>query len=57
VPLVASRFDSMTGATIGLAMRVDGVPRDEARYLRCCPRCSRRAGVIDDNGSRSRTSR
>ena len=26
VPLVASRFDSMTGATTGLALRLDGVP-------------------------------
>ena len=32
VPLVASRFDSMTGAMTGLALRVDGVPRDELRY-------------------------
>ena len=27
VPLVASRFDSMTGAMTGLALRLDGVPR------------------------------
>jgi hypothetical protein len=51
VPLVASRFDSMTGATIGLAMRVDGVPPDEARYLSLLPELLTRAGVIDDDGT------
>jgi hypothetical protein len=50
VPLVASRFDSMTGAPIGLAMRVDGVPAEEARYLSLLPALLTRAGVIDENG-------
>jgi len=50
VPLVASRFESMTGATIGLAMRVDGVPPDEARYLSLLPALLTRAGAIDENG-------
>ena len=48
VPLVASRFDSMTGATAGLALRLDGVPRDELRYLSLLPELLTRAGVIDN---------
>ena len=37
VPLVASRFDSMTGATTGLALRLDGVPRTNCATCPCCP--------------------
>jgi len=48
VPLVASRFDSMTGAMTGLALRVDGVPRDEWLYLSLLPELLTRAGVIDN---------
>jgi hypothetical protein len=48
MPLVASRFDSMTGATAGLALRLDGVPADEWRYLSLLPALLTRAGVIDN---------
>ncbi|HEY6087103.1 MAG TPA: hypothetical protein VIV84_05130 [Burkholderiaceae bacterium] len=48
VPLVASRFDSMTGATTGLALRLDGVPRDELRYLSLLPELLSSVGVIDN---------
>ena len=48
VPLVASRFDSMTGATTGLALRLDGVPADELRYLSLLPVLLTQAGVIDN---------
>ena len=47
VPLVASRFDSMTGAMIGLALRADGVPRDDLRYLSLLPELLVGVGVID----------
>ena len=48
VPLVASRFDSMTGATTGLALRLDGVPAEELRYLSLLPELLTRAGVIEN---------
>ena len=48
MPLVASRFDSMTGAMTGLALRLDGVPRDELRYLSLLPQLLTRVGVIDN---------
>jgi len=48
VPLVASRFDSITGAMTGLALRLDGVPQDELRYLSLLPDLLTRAGVIDN---------
>ncbi len=47
VPLVASRFDNMTGAMAGLALRVDGVPSDELRYLSLLPDLLIGVGVID----------
>jgi Zn-dependent M16 (insulinase) family peptidase len=47
VPLVASRFDTMTGATTGVALRVDGVPREELRYLSLLPQLLATVGVID----------
>lgn len=48
VPLVASRFDSMTGAMTGLALRVDGVPRDELRYLAVLPELLTSVGIIEN---------
>ena len=48
VPLVASRFDSMTGALTGLALRLDGVPREELRALSLLPELLSRVGVIDN---------
>ena len=47
IPFVASRFDNMTGATTGLALRVDGVPREELRYLSLLPQLLTTVGVID----------
>ncbi|MES2958949.1 MAG: hypothetical protein V4792_12220 [Pseudomonadota bacterium] len=48
VPLVASRFDSMTGAMTGLALRLDGVPREELRSLSVLPELLTSVGVIDN---------
>jgi hypothetical protein len=48
VPLVASRFDSMTGATTGLALRLDAVPAEELRYVSLLPELLTRAGVIEN---------
>ena len=48
VPLVASRFDNMSGATTGLALRLDGVPRDELRYVSLLPQLLATVGVIED---------
>lgn len=48
VPLVASRFDSMTGATSGLALRLDGVPHESLRYLSLLPELLSSVGVIDN---------
>ena len=48
VPFVASRFDSMTGALSGLALRLNGVPREELRYLSLLPDLLTSVGVIDN---------
>jgi hypothetical protein len=48
VPLVASRFDNMTGALTGIALRLDGVPRDELRYVSLLPQLLTTVGVIED---------
>lgn len=48
VPLVASTFDSMTGATAGLALRLDGVPEDQLIYLSMLPQLLTRVGVIEN---------
>jgi Zn-dependent M16 (insulinase) family peptidase len=48
VPLVASTFDSMTGATTGIALRLDGVPADQRMYLPVLPALLTRVGVVDD---------
>ena len=48
VPLVASRFDNMTGALTGIALRLDGVPRDELRYVSLLPQLLATVGVIED---------
>jgi Zn-dependent M16 (insulinase) family peptidase len=56
VPLVASRFDNMTGALTGIALRLDGVPHDELRYVSLLPQLLATVGVIE-NGKPVRTSR
>jgi Zn-dependent M16 (insulinase) family peptidase len=48
VPLVASRFDSMTGAFTGIALRLDGVPREELRYVSLLPQLLATVGVIEN---------
>lgn len=48
VPLVASTFDSMSSATTGIALRLDGVPDDELFYLSAMPVLLTRVGVIRD---------
>ena len=48
VPLVASHFDNMTGMLAGIALRLDGVPRDELRYVSLLPALLSTVGVIED---------
>jgi len=48
VPLVTSRFESMTSATVGIALRVDGVPQDRLVFLSALPALLTRSGVIED---------
>jgi Zn-dependent M16 (insulinase) family peptidase len=48
VPLVSSTFDSMTGATTGIALRLDGVPEDQLVYLSMLPQLLTRVGVIEN---------
>ncbi len=48
VPLVASRFDNMTSATTGIALRLDGVPQDQLVYLSMLPTLLTQTGVIKD---------
>ena len=46
IPVVASTFDNMTSATVGLALRLDEVPDDELVYLSVLPDLLRNTGVI-----------
>jgi Zn-dependent M16 (insulinase) family peptidase len=48
VPLVTSTFDSMTSATAGLALRLDGVPEDKLVYLSLLPELLTQVGVIEN---------
>ena len=48
VPLVASTFDSMTSATSGIALRLDGIPHDRLLYLSMLPQLLTRVGVIEN---------
>ncbi|HEX8154732.1 MAG TPA: hypothetical protein VF698_16490 [Thermoanaerobaculia bacterium] len=48
VPLVVSTFDNMTSATAGLALRVDGLPREQLRYLSLLPTLLTRVGVLEN---------
>jgi Zn-dependent M16 (insulinase) family peptidase len=48
VPMVASRFDNMTSATTGIALRPDVVTVDELPYLALLPALLTRVGVIDN---------
>jgi Zn-dependent M16 (insulinase) family peptidase len=48
VPLVSSTFENMTGATTGLALRLDGVPENQLVFLSMLPQLLTRVGVIED---------
>jgi len=48
VPIVSSIFDTMTGATAGLAMRADGVEQEDLLYLSFLPMMLNSVGVIID---------
>ncbi|HEY8563360.1 MAG TPA: insulinase family protein [Pyrinomonadaceae bacterium] len=48
VKLVSSYFDSMTGATSGVALRLDVVPENELVYVSSLPALLRLSGVVKD---------
>ncbi len=48
VPIVVSTFDNMSSATVALSLRVDGVPREQLRYLSLLPVLLTRVGVIEN---------
>ena len=48
VPIVTSTFDNMTSATLGLALRADGVSREHLRYVSLLPVLLTRVGVIEN---------
>jgi Zn-dependent M16 (insulinase) family peptidase len=48
VPLVASTFDSMTSATAGLSLRLDGIPENRLSYISLLPQLLTGVGVIEN---------
>jgi Zn-dependent M16 (insulinase) family peptidase len=48
VPLVESTFNSMTSATTGIALRLDGVPESQLVYVSLLPQLLTRVGVIEN---------
>lgn len=48
IPFVVSTFDSMTSATTGLALRLDGIPQDQLLYVGAIPALLTRVGVIEN---------
>ena len=48
VPLVVSKFDNMTSAQVAIALRLDGVPREELRSVSLLPALLTRVGVIEN---------
>jgi Zn-dependent M16 (insulinase) family peptidase len=48
VPIVASTFDNMSSATLGLALRADRVSNAQLRYLSLLPALLTRVGVIEN---------
>src|SRR5688572_14008059 len=48
IQLVASTFDSMTSATTGIALRLDGLPQDELMFVSLLPAMLTRVGVIEN---------
>ncbi|MDQ3173644.1 MAG: hypothetical protein M3Q91_08035, partial [Acidobacteriota bacterium] len=51
VPMVASTFENMTSATLGIALRLDSVPEDQLVYLSMLPALLTQTGVIKDGKS------
>jgi hypothetical protein len=47
IPLVSSTFENMTGATVGIALRLDGVPEDRLMYLSLLPELLINNGVVE----------
>ena len=48
VPIVASTFDNMSSATVGLALNTNGVSNEHLRYLSLLPQLLTRVGVIEN---------
>ncbi len=48
VPMVASTFNSMTSATVGLALRLNVIPKDKLIYVPFLPDLITDIGVIED---------
>ncbi|HYE16670.1 MAG TPA: hypothetical protein VD968_19680 [Pyrinomonadaceae bacterium] len=48
VPLVASNFENMTSATVGMALRLDGVPQEQLAYVSMLPALVSQTGVVRD---------
>jgi Zn-dependent M16 (insulinase) family peptidase len=48
VPLVSSTFESMTSATTGIALRLDGIPEDRLVYVSLLPELLMNSGVIEN---------
>jgi len=48
VPVVTSVFDNMTGATTGLALRLDSVPEEDLALVSLLPALMTQTGVIED---------
>ena len=46
--MVASTFENMTSATLGIALRLDGLPEEQLVYLSMLPALLAQAGVIKD---------
>ena len=50
VPVVASKFENITNATVGLAFNLDVVPENELIYIAALPTILTDIGVIADSG-------
>ena len=48
VPMVSSKFENMTSAQVGLALRANTVPADRLRYMSLIPLLLTRVGVIEN---------
>jgi hypothetical protein len=51
IPLVVSRFENMSSATVGLALRLDGVPAPLLRFVSLLPALVSQVGVIESGRS------